>query len=275
MTLETDVAAHYTSGTLLQRIRDGLSAMGVDPDRPAPEDLKPIDEFHVGGLQATEDLIAQLALGPDMHVLDIGSGLGGTSRFVAGRTGAKVTGIDLTPEFVEIARALSAAVGLADRTDFRTGSATGLPFADAHFDAAIMLHVGMNIPDKNRIMAEAARVLKPGAIFAVFDVMQTGDGAVAYPVPWAEVAEHSFLEPPAAYRDATENAGFTVEAERERRELGIDFFVRARAAVASGLPPIGLHLIQGANARQKRDNMYDNLTGGMIAPVELILRKPE
>ena len=275
MTLETNVAAHYTSGTLLQRIRDGLAAMGVDPDRPAPEDLKPIDEFHVGGLQATEDLIAQIALGPDMHVIDIGSGLGGTSRYVAGRTGARVSGIDLTPEFVDVARALSATTGLADRTDFRAGSATALPFADAEFDAAIMLHVGMNIPDKGRIMSEAARVLKPGAVFAVYDVMKTGEGTVAYPVPWAEVAEHSFLEPPGTYRAAAGDAGFIVETERECRELGIDFFVRARAAIASGLPPIGLHLIQGTSAKVKRDNMYDNLTSGLIAPVELILRKPE
>ena len=274
MTLETDVAAHYTSGTLLQQIRDGLAAMGVDPDRPAPEDLKPVDEFHVGGLQATEDLIAQVAFGPGMHVLDIGSGLGGTARYVAGRTGAKVSGIDLTPEFVDVARALSAAVGLDGRTGFQTGSATDLPFPDGQFDAAIMLHVGMNVPDKGRVMAEAARVLKPGAVFAVYEMMRTGDGEVAYPVPWAEVAGHSFLEPLAVYRAAAADAGFEIEAERERRELGIEFFVRARAAVAAGLPPIGLHLIQGANAKLKRDNMYDNLTAGLIAPVELILRKP-
>ena len=274
MTLETDVAAHYTSGTLLQQIRDGLAAMGVDPDRPAPDDLKPVDEFHVGGLQATEDLIAQVAFGPDMHVLDIGSGLGGTARYVAGRTGAKVSGIDLTLEFVDVARALSDAVGLAGLTEFQVGSATDLPFPDGQFDAAIMLHVGMNVPDKGRVMAEAARVLKPGAVFAVYEMMQTGDGEVAYPVPWAEVAGHSFLEPLAVYRAAAGDAGFVVEAERERRELGIEFFVRARAAVAAGLPPVGLHLIQGANAKLKRDNMYDNLTAGLIAPVELILRKP-
>ena len=273
MTLESEVAAHYTSGTLLTRIREGLVAMGVDPNRPSPDDLKPIDEFHVGGLEATEGLIDQMPLTPDMHVLDIGSGLGGPARLIAGRTGARVTGIDLTPEFVEIAQALSASVGLDGLTEFQVGSATDLPFGDAVFDAAILLHVGMNIPDKAAVMAEAARVLKPGATFAVYEVMKTGEGAVAYPVPWAEVAEHSILEPPSAYRAIAESAGFTVQAERNRRDLGIDFFVRAKAALVAGLPPIGLHLIQGANAREKRNNMYDNLTAGLIAPVELILRK--
>ncbi|MEM8755462.1 MAG: class I SAM-dependent methyltransferase, partial [Pseudomonadota bacterium] len=139
--LEAAVADHYTTGSLTERIREALVALGVDPDDASPDDLKPVDEFHTGGLKATEDLLSQIRIAPTDAVLDLGSGLGGTARWIAAHRGAHVTGVDLTPEFVETARDLSAVVGLADLTDFHTGSALDPPVADAAFDVATMLHV--------------------------------------------------------------------------------------------------------------------------------------
>ena len=117
MTVETLVSAHYGAGGILDRIMAGLSTMGIAPEDAKPGDLKPVDEFHIGGAEATRDLIAQTGITEDAHVLDIGSGIGGTPRFLVSETGCRVTGIDLTPEFVETARALSAMVGLGDRTE--------------------------------------------------------------------------------------------------------------------------------------------------------------
>src|SRR3546814_3455016 len=116
-----------------------------------------------------------------MSLLDIGCGLGGAARHFARACGCTVTGVDLTPEYVAVAEALTRMVGQADRVAFRAGSALDLPFEAASFDAATLLHVGMNIPDKDRLCAEAARVLKPGGVFGVYDGMRVGDGALTFP----------------------------------------------------------------------------------------------
>src|SRR3546814_7231155 len=71
----------------------------------------------------------------------------------------------------------------------------------------LLLHVGMNIPDKDRLCAEAARVLKPGGVFGVYDVMWVGDGALTFPVAWAATAGTSFVADPATYRRALEEIG--------------------------------------------------------------------
>lgn len=275
-TVETRIASHYTTDDIVARIRAGLAAAGANPDAPSPDDLKPVDEFHVGGLEATETLLAQVEIGPGTRVLDIGSGLGGTARHIAATTGAKVLGIDLTPAFVEAAKALSGLVSLGDRTEFRTGSALALPVEDASADLATMIHVGMNIADKAALMREVARVLAPGGRFALFDLMLRGEGVIPFPVPWASEAAHSFVAPPDAYREAAATAGLTPEAERDRHAYAVAFFERVMAATAEagGPPPVGLHLIMGPTAKEKYSNAIKAVMSGAIGPVEMIFRKP-
>lgn len=269
------VERHYTHGGLVRAIIDGLAALGKTPQSVAIDDLGPVDEFHIGGRSATEELMRQLELGQDLHVLDVGSGLGGPARFVASRYGCRVTGIDLTAEFVETARALSEWTGLAAQLRFRHGSALDTPFADAEFDRAYMLHVGMNIPDKRALFTEVARVLKPGGIFAVYDVMRTGDPPLTFPVPWAATPEVSALATPDAYKAALRASAFELLAERNRRAFAIEFFeaLRERMAQAGGPPPLGLHLVMGQDSATKIRNMMANIEQGAIAPVELIVRR--
>ncbi|MEL6522683.1 MAG: methyltransferase domain-containing protein, partial [Pseudomonadota bacterium] len=144
---ETLVAAHYTTEDLLGRIARALTEVGADPANLRPDDLKPVDEFHTGGLEATKALLDQLQIDAETRVLDIGSGLGGTARFVTETYGAGVVGVDLTPVFVETALELSRMVGLEDQVTYLTGSATALPLEPDSVDLALMFHVGMNIAD--------------------------------------------------------------------------------------------------------------------------------
>ncbi len=266
------VEGHYTSGSLLARIRQGLEAAGIDPERPTAADLKPVDEFHIGGAAATEELLAQVPLDPHLSALDIGSGIGGTARLIAERSGARVTGLDLTREFVETATTLTALTGLDDRVAFRQGSALDMPFDADSFELATLIHVGMNIEDKPRLMAEAARVLKPGGHLAVYDVMRIGEGELAYPVPWAKTPETSFVGTPDAYRAAATAAGFAPVAERNRRDFALAFFSRMRARIAEhGMPPLGIHLFMGEELRLAMvGNMIANIEAGLIAPVEML-----
>ena len=209
-----------------------------------------------------------------MKLLDIGSGLGGPARQLAGY-GCHVTGVDLSGEYVAAAQALSARMGLEDSVAFRQGDAAVMDLEPASFDGATLLHVGMNIPDKAALAVAVHRALKPGGFFAVYDVMQIGAGDIDFPVPWSTTPETSFVASPAAYRAALEGAGFTVFAERERGQFARDFFaaMRARMAQSGGPPPLGLHVLMGESAGQKTANMIAMLERGVIAPVELLARK--
>ncbi len=269
--IESGVSKHYASYDVLSRIRTGLAEMGHDPDGISPEVLKPVDEFHIGGAEATTALLEKLSIQPDMEVLDIGSGIGGPARMIAARYGCRVTGVDLTPHFVETARALSAMCGMADRVRFEVGSAVALPLGDASFDLALLLHVGMNVPDKATLFREARRVLRDAGIFALYEVMRTGDGDLSFPVPWAETPDLSALETPETYRNAAKAAGFVLEAEENRREVALDFFARLQAQAASGAPPpLGLHNLMGPTVKEKVANMIATVRAGTIAPVQMI-----
>ena len=275
MPAQTDVSRHYTHGGLTEAIRAGLASLGKTPDTVTVDDLAPVDEFHIGGRKASEDFLDQLGLVAEKHVLDVGCGLGGTARFVASRYGSQVTGIDLTSEFVETGNALCTWVGLDKRTLLHHGSALAMPFADSSFDGAYMLHVGMNIEDKEKLASEVARILRPGCLFGIYDVMRTGPGDLAYPVPWATNPDLSAVAEPERYKKALQAAGFAVIAERNRREFAMAFFaeLRAKTAAAGGPAPLGLHLLMGKSAPEKVANMIDNISKGRIAPVELIARK--
>ena len=269
---ERAVVRHYETSGLLEALRRGLAAQGLSPERLSVDDLAAADEFHIGGRQATVEFHDQLGWQEGDALLDVGCGLGGTARYVASRHGARVTGIDLTPEYVSTGQAVNEWVGLSDRIGLRVGSALDLPFADASFDGAYMMHVGMNIPDKPALFRGVARVLRPGAVFGVYDVMRAGDGEVAYPVPWAETADTSALAAPADYEGALAGAGFEVTASRDRRAFAVEFFERLRARLAGtdGPPPIGLHLVLGPSAQDKIRNMIAAIASGAIAPVEMV-----
>ena len=273
MTDTDKVAAHYTSGTLLQKIEAALAAMGVSP--PFDSDvLAPVDEFHIGGRQATVPFFDQLELTADATVLDLGCGLGGPARFAARVYGAHVAAIDLTDEFVQAAWTLNQWTGLQGHVFPLHGSILELPYDIDEFDIAYMIHVGMNITDKIRLAAQVARVLKPGGRFGIYDVMRLGEGDLVYPVPWAATPEQSALDTPATYRAALEGAGFEILSETDRSGFAKAFFARLAAAQASadGPPPLGLHLVMGADTATKVRNMVANIAEGRIAPVEIIAR---
>lgn len=258
---------------MLERIRAGLAEAGADPERPAPDDLKGVDEFHIGGIEATEALLGPLGISAGMRVLDIGSGIGGTARFIADRYGARVTGVDLTPAFVEVARELSRMTGLDGLTEYAVGSAYDLPVPDGTVDLAVMMHVGMNLDDKPALFREVARVLAPGGRFALFDIMRRRDAAFDFPVPWASVPEASFVAPPEVYRDAAKAAGLTLEAERDRHDYAVAFFKRVVAAAEEhGPPPVGLQLIMGETAKVKYGNVVRATLDGTLGPWEMVFK---
>ncbi|MDE2464877.1 MAG: methyltransferase domain-containing protein [Alphaproteobacteria bacterium] len=272
--LEAKVAGHYTHGALQAAIEAGWATVRAHSKGAPVDQLAGVDEFHIGGRVATEMVCARIDLGPGLKVLDIGCGLGGAARFMASRFDVEVEGIDLTPEYVEVGNGLSREVGLDSKVHLTQGSALNLQYEDAYFDRATQFHVGMNIEDKARLFAQIARVLKPGALFAVYDVMRVGDGTLDYPVAWAEEETTSFVAAADAYEAALVATGFRVVATEPQGDLALAFFARMKARMAEhGTPPLGLHLVMGKDAATKVANMVQNIARGAIAPVLMLASK--
>jgi SAM-dependent methyltransferase len=149
-----------------------------------------------------------------------------------------------------------------------------MPFAARQFDVATLLHVGMNIPDKAGLFAEAARVLRPGGTFAVYDVMRFGRHP-DFPVPWSAEPATSALAPPETYLEAARVAGFTLRHHEARGDVAKAFFATMQARMAeTGPPVVGPPLLMGETAPQKVQNMVDAVQAGDIAPVEMVFDLP-
>ena len=196
MSKENDIEDHYSHSSLLASIKKGLEKQGKSATNITLDDIAPIDEFHIGGRQASIDFFEQLNFDSSMNVLDLGCGLGGPARFVAQQFGCSVTGIDLTADYINAGNQLSEWTGLASKVKLTQGSVLDLPFQAGSFDAIYMMHVGMNIREKERLAKETFRVLKPRGVFGIYDVMRIGKGDMLYPVPWATTEKTSALEKP-------------------------------------------------------------------------------
>lgn len=113
--------------------------------------------------------LAGVELGDD--VLEIGPGFGATTNVLAGRRG-RLTAIELEPSYCERLRRQ-----LPDSVNVVQGDATAMPFPDARFSAVVcftMLHHLPSPESQDKLLAEAARVLRPGGVFAGTDSLGTG-----------------------------------------------------------------------------------------------------
>jgi len=267
-----EVAAHYScGGGLAEKIAESLRSAGKDLNELKATDLSTVDEFHIRGRKATLELAEQMKLSEDSCVLDIGSGLGGPARTLAEEYGCHVTGLDLTQAFCDAAEVMSDWVNLGERVAFQQGDATGLPFSDNQFDAAMTIHVAMNIPAKDKMYEQARRVVKPGGIFAVYDVLQGEGGDVLFPVPWARDPSISHLATPDEMKSLLADAGFKVLDVHDSTDESQSWFEAMTTRMAqSGPPPVTFHLILGDDYPEMARNQVRNLSERRIRTVSYI-----
>jgi ubiquinone/menaquinone biosynthesis C-methylase UbiE len=197
----------YQESSVSQTI-DRILSEHPDLDPSADGALDNLDQFHLGGPDATGLLIAGLALADGDRVLDVGSGFGGPARQIARSTGSHVTGIDITPAYVEAARDLTARAGLSDLAEFRVADvATFEP--DVPFQAAITMHVQMNVRDKVTWFAHISRCLAPGARLAIWEICQPRQADLPWPMPWSLDGSDSFVATAGSLHASVEQGGFT------------------------------------------------------------------
>jgi ubiquinone/menaquinone biosynthesis C-methylase UbiE len=271
---EERVAAHYGDGDLGERILAALKGAGKDLDALTTADLAPVDAFHIRGHEATRELAAKLGPVDGLRAVDVGCGIGGTSRHLAAEHGCRVTGIDLTEEYCRVATMLSERVGLASKTEFRQASALEMPFDDANFDLAWTEHVQMNIADKRSLYAEIARVLKPGGRLLFHDIFQGSGGDPRFPVPWAPDASISFLIEPDAVRELLASVGLRERHWEDTTAVSREWFANTlRQVGAQGPPPVGMHIVLGPDALDKLGNVGRNLQEGRIVVAQAVLER--
>ena len=177
-----DVVAHEAVGSVVrfydthpineQQILHDLARDGVALEGLTEAILQRYDQDHFGGLEAVDLLADQAGIGAGMHVLDVCSGMGGPARYLAHHRGCRVTGLDITASRHEAAMRLTDLVGLGYLVGFRLGNALEMPFADASFDVVIGQEAFVHVPDKPRLIAECARVARPGGTIAFTDILR-------------------------------------------------------------------------------------------------------
>jgi len=269
--LSADIKRHYTRANLAAVILTALANAGKDVNALTPEDLAPIDEFHVRGRKATLELARAAGLDASTRVLDIGSGLGGPSRCIAREFGCQVTGIDLTDEYCRVATMLAERTGLSQRVTYRQGDALDLPFPDAAFDVVWTQHVAMNIRDKAALYRGMSRVLKPGGALALYDVLAGPASPVLFPVPWARSPETSFLVTPDELCRLLEASGFTIESWEDTTVAATAWFANLASKVRdTGAPPLGLHLVLGPDFAVMTRTLRQNLEEGRVLLAQVV-----
>lgn len=269
-TTTTSVRNHYRATGLTDQIRSALATIAPD-DRPLTvAQLAPLDQFHVRGILATRELADAVGLAPSSRVLDLGSGIGGPARYLAASFGCTVTGLDLSPSFVEAATYLTERCGLSARVAFQVGDAVHPPFEDGAFDAVFLQHVAMNIADRGALYAEVRRMLAPAGRFATYDLVLR-DGDLVYPLPWARDASTSFLLTAEQTRSALEGAGFQALLWRDDSQTAVDWF---RATLA-GPPPSGpnLGLVLGPEFLTMTTNLARNIDEHRLGVLSAVLTR--
>jgi ubiquinone/menaquinone biosynthesis C-methylase UbiE len=272
--LNNNIMQHYTRQDLGDVILAALGKAGKDVDNLKPEDLAPIDEFHVRGRKATLELAHDASLGPDMHVLDVGSGIGGPSRCIAQKYGCRVTGIDLIEEYCRVAQMLALRIGLSNLVTFRQADACALPFPDAAFDVVWTQHSAINISDKTTLYREMFRVLKNGGTLAIYDILAGPVSPIHFPVPWACRPEESHLVTTEELRPLLEKSGFSIESWKDTTDVALAWFTNVSKKIQqSGLTPLGIHVLLGADFKVMAQNQRKNLEEGRIVLAQIVARK--
>src|SRR5690242_13971458 len=259
----------YSTGVSRQHIERALVEAGLDLDRLRPTDLGPLEDFHTMGRIATHQLVELLAIDADDRVLDAGSGIGGTARFIADTRGCRVSAVDFTAEYCDTARWLDRLVGLDKRISVGQADVTALPFDDNAFDVVLSQHVQMNVADKPLLYAEAHRVLVDGGRLALWDITSGDDRELGYPMPWADQPSTSHLVAPERLRGTIEHAGFAIEHWADLTDQAATVM---QALMAMPANPLGLHAFV-ADFQRKAENLTAALADGRLRAMQGVARR--
>jgi SAM-dependent methyltransferase len=263
---------HYGVTDLSDEILDALEAAGKDVDALTRKDIASFDEFHIRGLEATQEVADLAEIEAHSRVLDVGCGIGGPARTLASEYGCDVVGIDIVEEYCRAATLFTERVGLADKVHFQHGNALDLPFKDEEFDIVWFEHTLPNIEATGMAFEEAGRVLRPGGTLALYELCAGPGGEPVFPVPWASDTSLSYLKQPERLREDILNHGFDEVTWRDVTEPSLEWFRNVvesmQSRPADAPPPLGLNLLMGAETPVKAANVVRNLEEERVVVIQ-------
>ncbi|WP_051206179.1 class I SAM-dependent methyltransferase [Oceanospirillum maris] len=289
----TDIAQHYQESpaqdcldhALWQKITNSLTDASIDLSKLTADLLAPIDQLHIGGRKATQNLLQRAELPSQSHVLEIGAGLGGTARLIADQlkkqSNCHITAVDITSSFTFACQQINNLMNYQNIHSI-CGDACLPHVAAASQDVIISQHTLMNIPDKVSLLNTLFNSLKPNGKLLLHEVI-AGDNleALALPVPWASQPEHSDLPQQQALIALLEQAGFTLASihnvsedalawrnKHTQREAG-----QSDQGKTQQKSPLNPKLIFGERFIQMGKNVMANLATDKVRVVEAIFIK--
>lgn len=247
--------------------------------------------YHLGFDHATEslaDILAELGASSATRVLDVCCGWGVPTRYLAGRFGCKITGVDITQRSIDLAKEVTRGTDVESLIDFRQGDAQALPLEDGSVDLVWSQDGMCHVPDRGRALAEFYRVLKPGGHLAFTDWMRgeyiTPEELSAFCEAWS----FPKLETQESYPALIRAAGFEVlRSEEVGREyaaageqvflaMGIPSFIqrtaiRDSARIAESIERYGMEAHLEQLEREKMDIYFAQ---GKMALGRFVCAKP-
>lgn len=132
-----------------------------------PQSSVELSDHRAAQIRMIEKALSFAAISEDpakkpTSIVDVGCGIGGSSRYLAKKYGATAKGITLSPVQAERAQALADAQGLGDKVSFQVADALNQPFPDGQFDLVWSMESGEHMPNKEKFVGELARVAAPG-----------------------------------------------------------------------------------------------------------------
>lgn len=173
---------------------------------------------HMGGLAATRDLVTMCEVTGKDRVLEVGSGAGATSCWLAERFDCRVTGVDVHPEMVRLGTSRAQRCHLQDMVTFREGSVEALPFRDGEFDVVLCESVLSFVEDKQQALDECFRVLSEGGRLGLNEEIwlrePTDEEAAAVQKLWSMSAGNMMAED---WKHMLQEAGFHTITSRSMK----------------------------------------------------------
>jgi ubiquinone/menaquinone biosynthesis C-methylase UbiE len=269
---QSSVEEHYYQDGIFEKILKLLKEQGKE--RITREEITQVDEFHVRGAAVSVELAEEAGFDKNTRVLDVGCGIGGPARMLAAIFGCKVTGIDITEEFIRTAKLLSRETGLDEQTEFITGNALQLPFNNESFDVVWTQHAQMNIKDKGTFYSEICRVLKKAGRFIYYDIFSINHETLYFPVPWAMNRSLSFLMTINELNGLLTELGLLEITAKDETMEAIQFFREMKERSAKeDQPGPGMYILMGKNTNEMLAGLVRNINEKKIELQSGIYRK--
>lgn len=168
------------------------------------------EQIHSGGPEATDALAEALGLKKGMVVVDLCSALGAPARHIAQKYGVTVKGVDMTKTMLEKARERTKKAGLENMIEYYEANVMDLPFDNEMFDIVWGQEAWCYVTDKEKLLKEAYRVLKPGGKIGFTDWIITGEITKEELNPLYDTMQFPYMETFEGYQELLKNTGFKI-----------------------------------------------------------------